>query len=373
MTKCIKCVLDDEDPGVTLDEYGRCNWCNWDMEMRKKYQKTNNVKLILKILEGWKKRHYDCIIGVSGGCDSSYLLQWAVRSGLRPLAVNYDNTYSTKQATDNIYNITTKLGVDLDTFTVDSDVIDDINRAFIRARVPDIDAATDAALAKILLRAAEKNGVKYVLDAHDFRSEGTTPLGWLYFDGKYIESVCKWGGIKLSPEFPNLWLRDMLWYASLRIQRPRPMYYMNYNRSEAASQLHSSYGWQDYSGKHGENTWTKFADWVWDYEVFGLDLRKIFLSAQIRNGVITRQDAIAKLEHPPLERNERNWLVAEIADRLNTNEFDLNKEMRSTERRSHLDFETYLPTFQRYGLLFKGMARLGLIPDTFVKKYVRRT
>ena len=371
MTGCIKCVLDSDEPGVILDEYGQCNWCNWDEEMRQKYNNDKLAPLIEEIKRNRKKGHYGCIIGVSGGCDSSYLLQWAAKEGLTPLAVNYDDTYSTKQATDNIYNLTTKLGVDLDTFTVDSDQIDDIYRAFIRERLPDIDAPTDLALAKVIMEAARKNEVKYVLDAHDFRSEGTTPLGWLYFDGKYLESVTKKHGISLKG-FPNLWLKDMLRYAALRIERPRPMYYMNYNRDDAATMLKRDYGWADYGGKHSENTMTKFSNWVWLTKVFGLDLRKIFLSAQIRSGIISRQAALAKLEHPPLEQKERNQLVDEIADRLDTGNFSVREEMRSPERRSHLDYDTYLPIFKKYGIVFKGMAKFGLIPETFVKKYVRQ-
>lgn len=162
-------------------------------------------------------------MGVSGGTDSSYMLYKVKEWGLRPLAAHYDNTWNTAIATENIRKITTKLNIDLFTIVIDNKEADDIFRSFFKASVPDLDCATDIALAETLYRAASKFNVRYVLEGHSFIAEGISPIGALYMDGKYIKSVHKqFGGLPMK-SYPNMtFLTFMKWIILKRIKKIRP-------------------------------------------------------------------------------------------------------------------------------------------------------
>ena len=194
---CSRCVYDEETPHITFDEQGVCNYCRTQEELEKSYPAGEEGERLLRgiaerIKKDGKDKKYDCVVGVSGGCDSSYLVHYIVKElGLRPLAVHFDNTWNSTIATKNIHCVLEKLGVDLWTYVVDNKEYDDIYKSFLKAGVPDIESCTDIALAATLNMAAEKFGLRYVIEGHNFRTEGIAPLGWIYMDGKYIKSVHK--------------------------------------------------------------------------------------------------------------------------------------------------------------------------------------
>lgn len=182
------------------------------------------------------------------------MIYLAVQLGLRPLAVHFDNTWNSKQAVENIHNILKKLDIDLFTYVVDNQEYDDINRSFLKSGVLDWDSATDIGLASVLNMAAEKYKLKYIFEGHSFRTEGISPLGWLYMDGKYIESVQKKHGTVPLKTFPNMLLPQFIkWTVVLGIKKIRPLYYINYVKKDAMSLLTQEYGWKWYGGHHLEN------------------------------------------------------------------------------------------------------------------------
>jgi hypothetical protein len=205
---CTRCIYDTSLPSITFNTNGVCNYCEMSDSLveeygtgRSKGEKTLEG-IISEIKIAGKNKKYDCIIGVSGGTDSSYMLHWAIEKGLRPLAVHYDNTYNTAMATQNITNITSKLNIDLFTYVVDNNEVDDIYKAFFLSNVSELDACTDLALAETMYRAADKYKVKFVLEGHSFIEEGISPLGKSYFDGRYIASIHKqFGKLKLKTYF----------------------------------------------------------------------------------------------------------------------------------------------------------------------------
>jgi len=384
MTLCKRCILDDIDPGISLDQNGICNYCHWQDGMEAKHKiipGREHDELMENKYQGYRGK-YDCIIGISGGVDSSYLLTKVVQDwNLKPLAVTFDDGWNTKTAQDNIRKLVDKLDVDLYTYVVDYEEMNDIYRSFLLAGVPDTDAPTDIAIAKVLRMAAKEHGVKTVFDAHNFRTEGTTPLGWLYFDGKYIESVHdKYGKLAWSKPgkngggFPNLSMYGML---TSRLNMIRPLYNMEYSREGAKEYLQKKVGYEVYDLHHGENIWTKFSNYVWMPDEFGLDLRRVFLSAQVRSGIITRLQALWKGYSKPLQDIERNRLVKDVEERLDITTGLVSKWIRVEDieqinrKRTYNDFATYRQQFKQYKPIFWAMMKMGLVQENFYNKYCK--
>ena len=194
---CSRCIYDEQVSRISFDENGVCNYCKISDDIRRQFAtgtsegERSMQAIIQKIKTEGKGKAYDCIVGVSGGTDSSYTLAKAVEWGLRPLAVHFDNTWNSAIASQNIYKITTALNVDLETYVVDNQEMDSLTKAFFFSGVPELDCPTDIALAEVLYRAAAKHKVKYILEGHSFITEGISPMATNYFDGKYIKDVFK--------------------------------------------------------------------------------------------------------------------------------------------------------------------------------------
>ncbi|HVG40827.1 MAG TPA: hypothetical protein VM888_04370, partial [Chitinophagaceae bacterium] len=207
---CSRCIYDERVSRISFDEEGVCNYCKMSDELKQQYKtgmpegEAELFKIIEAIKAAGKDKKYDCVIGVSGGTDSSYTLAKAMEWGLRPLAVHFDNTWNTAVASRNITLVTQKLGVDLSTYVVDNKEMDDITRSFFYSGVPELDCPTDIALAEVLYRAANKAGVRYILEGHSFITEGVSPMGTNYFDGKYIKDIHKKFGKLRLKTFPNM-------------------------------------------------------------------------------------------------------------------------------------------------------------------------
>jgi hypothetical protein len=205
---CSRCVYAQESVfGLSIDDEGVCNYCHQIQNFKKNFGTGTAVgitkleKIINEIKQQGIGKNFDCVVGVSGGTDSSYLLLKSVEWGLRPLAVHYDNT---GLASENIFRITKKLGVPLETFVVDNIEVDEIKRSFLRAAVPEFDADTDIAFVQILRQVAAENNLKYILEGHSFQTEGVSPLGGNYLDGGYIKDIIKHHAEITIRQFPNM-------------------------------------------------------------------------------------------------------------------------------------------------------------------------
>ncbi|TAN65523.1 MAG: LPS biosynthesis protein, partial [Magnetospirillum sp.] len=212
---CTRCVYDETIPAIHFDDDGVCNYCHMHDDLDRRYPNGEAGASILETMAGrirraGRGRKYDCVVGVSGGCDSSFTLHKAVELGLRPLAVHFDNTWDSPVSSQNIYNVTKALGVDLHTYVADNKEYDDIYMSFMRSGLRDIEAPTDIAIITTLYLACERFGIKYIIEGSSFRTEGISPLGWLYMDGKFIESVHKRFGKLPMKTYPNLTLSRFL-------------------------------------------------------------------------------------------------------------------------------------------------------------------
>jgi hypothetical protein len=234
---CSRCIYDETIPAINFDSEGVCNYCKMIDGLQDEYKTATpeGEKKFLELVEQIKKdgkgKKYDCAIGVSGGTDSSYIIYKAVKEwGLRPIAVHYDNTWNSAIATENIRKVLGKLNVDLYTYVVDNKESDDMFRSFFLAGVPELDGPTDIAAPEVMYRACAKFKVKYVIEGHSFRTEGVSPLGNMYIDGKYIQEVHKkYGKVKMKT-FPNMPLFTFLkWLIIYRIKKIRPLWYISYS------------------------------------------------------------------------------------------------------------------------------------------------
>jgi N-acetyl sugar amidotransferase len=369
---CTRCIYDDRVSAISFDQFGVCNYCHQIDDLKRMFGTGTSegegklVKIIEQIKADGKGKHYDCVIGVSGGTDSSFLLYLAKSWGLRPLAVHYDNTWNTAISTQNIYKVLKGLNVDLYTHVVDNKEADDIFRSFFKAGVAEIEASTDLALAEVAYRAASKYGLKYVLEGHSFVTEGVTPVGRNYFDGKYIQGIHQRYGTMPMRTYPLMTFSRFLWWSCFaRIKKVRPLWYIKYSKEEARSFLERQFGWQYYGGHHLENRMTAFFHGIYAPQKFNSDFRNNTLSALVRNGQMSRDVAILKYSHPPEVEGE---LLSYFKKRMGLSDKEYEKIM-SEKPHSWYEFPTYKKRFERLRPLFAILANRNLVPMSFYLKY----
>jgi N-acetyl sugar amidotransferase len=369
---CRRCIYNNSIPKIVFDKEGICNYCRLIENLEKEYGTGTEdgekkfLEIVDKIKKDGKGKKYDCIVGVSGGTDSSYMLYNAVELGLRPLAAHYDNTWNTAIATENIRKVTSKLKVDLFTIVVNNKEIDDIFKSFFKASVSELDASTDIGLAETLYRAASKYKVKYILEGHSFRAEGVAPLGWAYIDGKYIDDVHKKYGEMKSSTFPNMKLLTFLkWITIKRIKKIRPLWYLKYSKEEAKEFLKNKFGWEYYGGHHLENRMTAFHHSYYTPRKFGIDQRCNSISASVRSGKISRDEGLKLYEQPPYLEPE---LLEYFKKRMGFSD-DTFERIMNLPPKTFRDFRTYKKTFERMRPFFWIMYKLNLVPKSFYIKF----
>ncbi|KAA9327405.1 N-acetyl sugar amidotransferase [Adhaeribacter soli] len=373
MKICSKCIYDETIPNIEFDKDGVCSYCR-QVEMLNAQYQPGTAKgeealksIIAKIKAEGKGKKYDCILGVSGGTDSSYLLCKAVEWGLRPLAVHYDNTWNTAISTENIRKVTKYCNADLYTYVIDNKEADDIFRSFFMAQVPEFDASTDIGFAQVLRDACAKYNIKYVLEGHSYQAEGISPQGNNYFDGKYIEDIHKKYGRFPMKTYPNMtffkFLKSILFH---QVQFIRPLWYMDYSKKEAMSWLTEHTGWQYYGGHHLENRATGFLHTVYNPQKFGIDNRNWSLAAAARRGEIPREEAL-KIYNTPIVVDPE--IVQYVKKRMGLTDLEYDNIMNSGIKRSWKDFKTYKKRFEKWRPFFKVMAESNRVPMSFYLKY----
>lgn len=369
---CSRCIYDSNVPSISFDENGVCNYCQQIDSLEKSYG-TGTLKgqelfnqIIEKIKKFGKGKKYDCIIGVSGGTDSSYLLLKSKEWDLRPLAVHYDNTWNTAIATENIRKVTAKLKIDLYTYVIDNKEADDIFRSFFLAGVPEFDASTDLAYVQVLRQVAAKQKIKYILEGHSFRAEGISPQMNNYFDGKYIEDIHKKYGTMRMRTYPLMSFYQFLKWILIHRQRfIRPFWYIEYSKPQARLQLSKETGWTYYDGHHLENRSTSFVHKIYNPNKFGIDNRNLSLAAEVRTGILEREKAMELFSIPIEEDRE---LIAYVKKRLNLTDEMFDSIMKGPKR-TFRDFKTYKKRFELLKPLFKVLAYSNLVPMSFYLKY----
>ncbi len=371
---CTRCIMDDSVKGIAFDEKGICTFCNIHDELEQKYElnEQNSEKLnqiVKKIKRKGKGKKYDCIVGVSGGRDSTYTLYQTIRLGLRPLAVHFDNGWNSDLAVQNIKNVCKKLNVDLYTHVADWEEFKDLQRSFLFASVPDAEVPTDWVIFSVLFKVANAEGVKYIIHGHSFRTEGTTPLTWTYMDGRYVSSIHKKFGTKKIKSFPIMKLADYLYYVLFkRIEQLRLLYYIEYDEKKILEMLTQEVGWQDYGGKHHESKYTGFFQSYILTRKFNIDKRKLHYSALIRSGQLTRQQALEKVKEDPYVGGVETFNYCLKKLDFTKDEFD---SIMNMPPKLFLEYKSYYSLVRIMKKPIKWGSKIGIIPDTVYRKFFR--
>jgi len=362
---CSRCVMDTTANEIVFDDNGVCNFCHHyenvitkDLYVDKGGEERLN-NLIEKIKKDGKNRQYDCLIGISGGVDSSYVAYLVKKVyGLRALAVHLDNGWNSELAVANVEHIVKKLDIDLSTYVLDWKEFKDIQTSFLKASVSNIEIPTDHAIWALLIKTAAKYKIPYIIAGNNVVTESIMPESWLYGskDSKFIKAIHKQFGKGKLKTYPSLTTFDYVDYLLVRGIRWVPILnYINFVKSDAKQLLIDELGWRDYGGKHYESIFTRFFHSYYLPVKFGYDLRKSYLSALVCSGQISRATALEELRQPPVDpellKQDRDYVVKKLG--LTEDEFD---QILKNPNKKFSDFPNNDSLWRNFSWLIK-MAR----------------
>jgi N-acetyl sugar amidotransferase len=371
---CSRCIMDTSVPDIQFDEAGECTFCKIHDELDKMYPlqpeevRANELsKVVAKIKKAGEGKKYDCVVGVSGGRDSTWTLYTAVQLGLRPLAVHFDNGWNSEIAVTNIHNATVALGIDLETVVADWSEFRDLQVAFLRASVPDVEVPTDVAIHSVLHLIAGKEGIQYILNGHSFRTEGVAPKSWTYMDGRYINAIQRLFGTKALVDFKNFTMLDYLNYSYWKRIKVVPILnYASYDPKLVRATVERECGWKDYGGHHHESYYTKFIQSYLLPQKFNIDKRKTENSALIRSGMKTREEALEEVRTIyPFEDD----LIDYILNKLEITHDEWTR-LFAEKPKSFRDYPSYYPLMKALRFPLRIAANMGLIPRLLYLKFL---
>ncbi|MGB4137732.1 MAG: N-acetyl sugar amidotransferase [Microbacterium sp.] len=363
--RCTRTIMDTTDPGIVFDADGVCNYArNYDEYMGKVVDRALSgaaepelAALVAKIKRSGKGKPYDCIIGVSGGVDSTYLLMRAVDLGLRPLAVHFDSGWNSELAAGNIQNLIEATGVDLYTHVVDWREMKDLQLSFFKASVANCDIPTDHAFGWVAFNQAKKYGIKYILSGSNYASESILPAAWGYTsdDARHLKAIQRrFGSVKLKT-YPIMGrFRRLIWYPFIRgIKTERPLNLMPYVYKDAKAAIAERVGWRDYGGKHYESVFTRYFQGYYLPHKFGFDKRLAHYSSLIVSRQLTRDDALSLMETENYPDELRRQDHEFIAKKLGVS----TEELEATFALAPKDYTDY-PNSEKSWNLFISVLRV---------------
>lgn len=366
---CTHGIWDTTVPGIQFDKNGKSNYAKMfealcKVSPRGEKGKQYWASAVERIKMQGRNRKYDCVIGVSGGTDSSYLLYVAKEKfQLRPLAVNLDNGWNSDIAVQNIKKVTNAHNIDLVTYVIDYEEVKKVMRAYMKAGLPWIDAPADHAIKAALYRIASREGIKAILFGSDFRSEGKQPLEWTYGDArqlKYIVRKFELSGLKSYPvqTFTKLIVDSLV----KNIKVYQPFNSIDFDKQSAQDFLKNEFEWEYYGGHHHENIFTKFAIAFWMPGKFCIDKRIITLSAQILSGKIKRSDALETLKLPPYDPRQMERDKEYVLKKLDFTQQQFD-EIWNRANKYYLNYPSYMPYIEKYHNIF-----VPLLKHIYTKK-----
>lgn len=326
---CSNCIMDTTDPDITFDESGQCDYCrnfyenilpNWHPDER-------GEKELEKIVEDIKKDRkgldYDCLIGISGGVDSSFVAYTAKdKLGLNPLLFHVDAGWNSQVSVNNIQRLVDGLGLDLYTEVVNWSEMKDLQLAFFKAQVANIDIPQDLSFFSALYNFAVKNGFKYILTGANYSTECVRePHEWgAYYptDMRFVKDIHRLFGQSLLKTFPTAdILKYKLYYSYIKgIKVVKPLNYIKYIKEESIEELSDRFGWQKYAQKHHESRFTRFVECYWLPRKFGYERRKAHLSSLILTNQMTREEALERVAKPEIDEHTMKEDFEYVAKKL---------------------------------------------------------
>jgi hypothetical protein len=375
---CKRCCHDTTVPGIRFDKEGVCNFCHLYDKLAAQFPLGAEGERLLeaqlaKVRKAGQGRKFDCILGISGGRDSSWLLWRAVKDwGLRPLAVHFNDGFANPVAGENMVKACRKLGVELRTVTSDWNESKDIRIAFLKASTPDLNIGTDLGLAAALYGVASKEGIRHILIGQSFRTEGIKPLSWSYFDGDYLRNVhARFGTRPLRPWKPddpgfNLGMRELFHYTiRRRIRTLTPLYFTDYQRPAAEEILKRELGWV-YPGAHYfDDLYHALVKYVHRVK-FNIDLNMNSDAALVLSGQMSREKAIE--EAHSISAIEDPKVISLCIKRLGLTQEEFEEMMKLKPK----EFRDYKTSYSRIRLLRLPIwlaSRMRIVPQSAYDKY----
>lgn len=354
---CTRCVMDTSDPDIMFDDAGVCNHCRrFDAQVKPILAAIDSGKAavilereIARIKEEGKGRRYDCVVGVSGGVDSSYVAYLAHQHGLRALCVHFDSGWNTEFAVRNIENILRSLDYDLWTHVVEWAEMRDLQVAFFRSGLANCDTPTDHAIPGVLNRVARRFGIRTILSGSNASTESILPLSWAYHPNDHwqlIDVHRQFGSSKIET-YPliDFWHNYLIYPHFHKIRTLKILNYIDYNKSKAKETIKTELGWTDYGGKHEESIFTRFFQQYYLPTRFGFDKRKPHLASLILSNQMTRPDALEEIKLPPYNKQQIEFDIEFIAKKLDITTEELN-DIIKTPGIHHRSYKSLEPFFE---------------------------
>ncbi len=374
---CVRCSIDSTMAAVRFDAHGECNYCKMHDELDRSYPlnekgRRNFDCLIRFIRKNGRNNRYDCIVGISGGRDSTYTLYLLKKMGLRPLAVHFNDGFGNPVAGENMTRATQVLDVDMRTITSDWRESKDLRIAFLKASTPDFGMPTDLGIAAAVYGVATKERVRCVMIGQSFRTEGVAPLVWLYIVGKYLKEVHRlFGTVPLRPWKPedpgfNLGLKEFCYYSFVkRIKTVLPLYYVDYNRNKVDQILSNELGWV-YPGAHYyDDLYQSLMTYILRVK-FGIDRRMLNYAALVRSGQMPRHEAIERTREIYVIEDPK--VIQLCIKRLGLTSEEFEKIM-AQEPKTFKDYRTNYNLLVKMKYLIKITTHLHIVPKSTYMKY----
>jgi len=368
---CSRCIMDTSDPAIYFDAAGVCSNCHAFDELRARRHMPDDrgERIINTFVENAKRdgrgKDYDCVVGVSGGVDSSYVLYRTKQLGLRPLAVHFDCGWDSELAVKNIENLVKLLDVDLFTWVVDWEEMRDLQVAFFRSGVSNADIPTDHALVASLYAVSARHGVRWIVSGSNVVTESLIPSSWGYSssDLRHLRAIQgRFGTMKLS-RYPQMgFTKRYLWYRFVhQIRMFRLLDYLPYVKADVMEFLKKDLGWRDYGGKHHESRFTRFYQTYYLPTRFGFDKRRAHLSNLVVSGQMTRDEALREMDEPAIAPNEVAELKEYVLKKLGLSDAEFAQIMAEPIRRSE-DFPNNQWLYGIKARIFPKLQALGISP-----------
>jgi len=359
MEICKRCVMDTTDKDIKFDDEGICNHCRGFEKSRGIVIRPYNewIGIVEKIKEMNKKKSYDCVIGISGGVDSSYMAYQAHKHGLRAILVHFDNGWDSKKAKDNIQKIIKYTNYDYKLITCDQEEFYDIQRAYMKAGVLNWEVISDMAIAAATYDIAIKDKIKFLLSGSNLNSEGIMPRSWVYSaqDSRNIQDIYKkFGSYEKIETLPIISYYRRLYHEKIAkdVKRIKMLNYLDYNRKLAIKEMAKLFNWEDCGEKHYESVWTRFYQAYVLPTRYGVDMRKAHYSALINSGQMTKKEALSLLKKPAYEPKQLKKDKKEVLSRLNISEEEF-EEIMTQPIREHTDFKNVALMVKLFQSLFR--------------------
>ncbi len=347
---CNRCVMDTSDTDTVFFEDGTCSHCNnfkllLKSDLPKETEKTKKLEFIInQIKKTSKNKKYDCLVGVSGGVDSTYVIYKCKQMGLKPLAFHLDNGWNSELAVQNIQNIVSKLDVDLYTEVLDWEEFRQLQLSFFRASVPDLEIPTDFAINAALFKTASKFNIKYIIHGGNTSTECLMPVSWSYGhrDSRYLKHIFKNFGEGRLKYFPGYSMSSRIYYKFVKgISCFKLLNYIPYIKSDATSTIEKELGWRNYEGKHFESVFTRFFQGYILPTKFNFDKRRGHYSALIMTNQMSRPEAIEKLKQPTYQKNIQEEDMAFLIKKFEITDAEFARFM-ALPNKLYTDYPNYL-------------------------------